>query len=200
MRALTRDPASKKARSLAALGAEVVQADMDDRRSLERAFDGVTGVFNVQNHHISGHEGEVRQGRNVVDVAKRLAVPHVVYGAAGIGSKGTEVGSWETKVDVAAYMRGQDLPVTVLRPMAFMELMTESKFFPAAGADASLAVRTIRRHRRDDHVALVARQRDRPRRPTDARPASAALTVGKWLRRQKPSARAGPARPEEGTA
>lgn len=132
VRALTRDPRSKKARALAALGAHVMRVDMDEPPSLERAFDGVTGVFNVQNHHISGYEGEVRQAKNVTDVATRLAVPHVVYGAAGIGTKGTGIGSWETKVDIAAYMRAQDLPVTVLRPMAFMELMTESKFFPAA--------------------------------------------------------------------
>lgn len=132
VRALTRDPGSKKARSMAALGAEVVQADMDDPRSLERAFDGVVGVFTVQNHHISGYAGEVRQGKNVTDVAKRMAVPHVVYGAAGVGRHGTGIGSWETKVDIAAYMNAQGLPVTVLRPMAFMELMTESKFFPAA--------------------------------------------------------------------
>ena len=132
VRALTRDPRSKKARSLAALGADVMRADMDDARSLEPAFDGVAGVFTVQNHHISGYEGEVRQAKNVTDVAKRLAVPHVVYGAAGIGTTGTGIGSWETKVDIGAYMRAQGLPVTILRPMAFMELMTESKFFPAA--------------------------------------------------------------------
>ena len=132
VRALTRDPRSKKGRSLAALGAHVMRVDMDHPRSLERAFDGVAGVFNVQNHHISGYEGEVRQAKNVTDVATRLAVPHVVYGAAGIGTKGTGIGSWETKVDIAAYMRAQDLPLTVLRPMAFMELMTASKFFPAA--------------------------------------------------------------------
>lgn len=132
VRALTRDPRSKKARALAALGARVMRADMDEPRSLERAFDGAAGVFTVQNHHISGYEGEVRQAKNVTDVAKRLAVPHVVYGAAGIGTSGTGIGSWETKVEIAAYMRARDLPVTVLRPMAFMELMTESKFFPAA--------------------------------------------------------------------
>lgn len=132
VRALTRDPGSKAARSVGALGAEVVQADMDDRRSLERAFADVAGVFAVQNHHISGYEGEVRQAKNVTDAAKRLAVPQVVYGAAGIGRRGTGVGSWETKVDVVEYMHAQGLPVTILRPMAFMELMTASKFFPAA--------------------------------------------------------------------
>jgi uncharacterized protein YbjT (DUF2867 family) len=52
--------------------------------------------------------------------------------AGGIGVGGTGIGSWETKVEVAARLRALELPVTILRPMAFMELMTERKFFPPA--------------------------------------------------------------------
>ena len=62
VRALTRNPDGKKARAIAQLGVEVVKADLSDPASLERAFDGVYGVFSVQNHHISGYEGEARQG------------------------------------------------------------------------------------------------------------------------------------------
>jgi uncharacterized protein YbjT (DUF2867 family) len=43
------------------------------------------------------------------------------------------VGSWESKLDVEDHLRGLGLPVTVLRPMAFMELMTDRAFYPAAG-------------------------------------------------------------------
>jgi uncharacterized protein YbjT (DUF2867 family) len=132
VRALTRNPDHKKVRSVAALEAEIVQADMNDPRSLERAFDGADGVFTVQNHHISGYDGEVAQGRNVTDVALRMGVRHVVYGAGGLGTKGTGVGSWDVKEEIAQYMRDRDLPVTILRPMAFMDIMTASKFFPAA--------------------------------------------------------------------
>ena len=132
VRALTRNPDGKKAHALAQLGAEVVQADMADLSSLEHAFDGVHGVFSVQNHHISGYEGEVRQGKNVADAAKRVSVAHVVYSAAGLGVRGSGIGSWETKVEVAAHTRALGLPTTILRPMAFMELMTERKFFPPA--------------------------------------------------------------------
>jgi len=132
VRALTRAPGRKRARSIAALGAEVVRADMDDPASLERAFDGVSGVFGVQNHHISGYDGELAQGRTVTDAALRMGVRHVVYAAAGVGRPGTGIGSWDIKEQIIRYMRGRDLPVTILRPMAFMELMTASKFFPAA--------------------------------------------------------------------
>ena len=33
---------------------------------------------------------------------------------------------------MAAHLRALELPVTILRPMAFMELMAERKFFPPA--------------------------------------------------------------------
>jgi uncharacterized protein YbjT (DUF2867 family) len=132
VRALTRNPEGTQARALAQLGAEVVKADTADPVSLEGAFGGVHGVFSVQNHHLSGYEGEVRQGKHVAEVAKQVGVSHVVYSGAGIGVGGTGVGSWETKVEVAAHLRALEVPVTILRPMAFMELMTERKFFPPA--------------------------------------------------------------------
>lgn len=132
VRALTRAPGGKKARVLAGLGCEVVEAQLDDPDTLTRAFDGAHGVFNVQNHHISGYEGEVAQGRNVTDAALGTGVALVVYGAGGLGGQRTGVGSWDTKLDVAAYMRARGLPVTILRPMAFMELMTDRKFFPSS--------------------------------------------------------------------
>jgi uncharacterized protein YbjT (DUF2867 family) len=41
-RALTRKPDSEKARALAAAGAEVVRADLDDAPSIDAAFEGPT--------------------------------------------------------------------------------------------------------------------------------------------------------------
>jgi uncharacterized protein YbjT (DUF2867 family) len=130
VRALTREPQAEPARRLAALGAEVVRADMTDRGALVAAFRDVHGVYSVQNPMISGLEAEITQGKNVADAAKETAVGHVVYGSAGIGAPGTGVGSWDSKLAVEAHMRELGLPLTVLRPMAFMELMTDRAFFP----------------------------------------------------------------------
>ncbi len=131
VRALTRRPESPAGRSLAALGADVVRVDLDDRRSVAAAFADAYGVFNVQNPMISGIDAEVRHGKNVADAAKEAQVNHLVYGSAGIGVAGTGVGSWESKLVVQAHMEDLGLPLTVLRPMAFMELMTDKAFFPA---------------------------------------------------------------------
>jgi uncharacterized protein YbjT (DUF2867 family) len=132
VRALTRNPSSGRAAALAAAGAEVRKADMFDSASLLDAFAGAGAVYSVQNHHISGYDGEIRQGRNVADAVKSTAVPHLVYASAGPGSRDAGVGSWDTKIAIADYARGLGVPMTILRPMAFMELMTEPKFYPAA--------------------------------------------------------------------
>lgn len=129
---LTRDTASARSRSLSALGAEMVRADMGEIASLRPAFAGAHGVYCLQNPFIGGPEAEVRQGTNVADAAREAGVRHLVYGSAGIGRAGTGVPSWETKLRIEAHMRALELPLTVLRPMAFMELMTDKKFFPAA--------------------------------------------------------------------
>jgi uncharacterized protein YbjT (DUF2867 family) len=133
VRGLTRQPDQLKARELAALGAEVVAGDMDDPDSLRPVFDGAYGVFSVQNGLASGFEREVAQGRNVADVAKHAGVSHLVYGSAGTGEAGTGIRSWESKLEVEEHMRRLDLPFTSLRPEAFMELMTDSSFYPAVG-------------------------------------------------------------------
>ena len=133
VRGLTRNRASKQARALAALHVEVVQGDIGDAASLRLVFAGAYGVYSVQNPFISGPEGEVRQGKNVADVAKASGVQHLVYGSAGIGRKGTGIPSWETKLHIEEHMQALGLPLTILRPMAFMELLTDQKFFPAVG-------------------------------------------------------------------
>jgi uncharacterized protein YbjT (DUF2867 family) len=134
VRALTRDADGKGARALRALGAEVVQGDMGDADSLRPAFEGAYGVYSVQNPFIGGPEAEVSQGKNVAEVAKDAGVQHLVYGSAGTGRKGTGVPSWETKLRIEDHMKELELPLTILRPTAFMELMTHKKFFPPVAA------------------------------------------------------------------
>jgi uncharacterized protein YbjT (DUF2867 family) len=132
VRALTRRPASTKAQALRTLGADVVRGDMGDRAALLPVFKGAYGVFSVQNPTISGAEGERRQGKTVADAAKQSGVQHLVYASAGPGVPNTGVLQWDLKLDVEAHLRGAGLPLTVLRPMALMELMTDPAFYPAA--------------------------------------------------------------------
>jgi uncharacterized protein YbjT (DUF2867 family) len=134
VRAVTRSPDSKAARRVAALGAEVVRADMADADAMRSVCAGAHGVFSVQNSMTSGAEGEAVQGRNVVDAAVGAGVLHLVYGSAGPGTPSTGVSSWDVKLEVADYARSRGVPLTVLRPMAFMELMTDKDLYPQVAA------------------------------------------------------------------
>lgn len=134
VRAVTRSPRSEKARALAALGMEVVQADLNDLASLSPVFAGAYGVFSVQNPMISGMEGEIRQGKHVAEAARQYGMEHLVYASAGIGVTETGIPSWESKQVVEGHIRSIGIPYTFLRPMAFMELMTDKKFFPQIAA------------------------------------------------------------------
>jgi uncharacterized protein YbjT (DUF2867 family) len=79
-RAITRNTESPKAQELAALGAEVVAADVDDIESLERAFDGAHGAFCVTFfwEHFSP-EKEGQHVKNMAAAAKTAGVEHVIW-------------------------------------------------------------------------------------------------------------------------
>jgi uncharacterized protein YbjT (DUF2867 family) len=79
-RAITRKVDSDKAQALAAAGAEVVAADLDDPASLERAFAGAHGAFCVTNfwEHFSP-EKELAQAGNLARAARHAGVVHVIW-------------------------------------------------------------------------------------------------------------------------
>jgi len=80
VRAITRKPDSDNAKALAAAGAQVVQADLDDPASVKRAFDGAWGAFCVTNfwEHFSP-EKEMEQAKTLADAAKDAGLKHVIW-------------------------------------------------------------------------------------------------------------------------
>ena len=127
---LTRKPESKKAAALKALGAELIQADLEDIASLEAAFRDAYGLYNMQPPAPGKPEVEIRQGRNAAQAAQRTGVKHIVYGSAGPGGSQTGIEQWDTKLEITRAMKDLGLPLTVLRPMAFMELMSDPSYYP----------------------------------------------------------------------
>jgi uncharacterized protein YbjT (DUF2867 family) len=79
-RAITRDPNKDAAKALAASGAEVVKADIDDVESVRKAFAGAYGAFCVTNfwEHFSG-EKEKAQAKNLAEAAKAAGVQHAIW-------------------------------------------------------------------------------------------------------------------------
>jgi uncharacterized protein YbjT (DUF2867 family) len=121
IRALTRDPQKPEAEALAKQGAEVVQGDMDDRPSVDRALEGAHGVFSVQNFWEAGYDREVRQGKTVADAAKAAGAEHFVYSSVGSAHRQTGISHFDSKWEVEEHVRGLGLPCTVLRPVFFMQ-------------------------------------------------------------------------------
>ena len=80
VRAITRDPGSDAGKALAAQGAEVVAADLDDPGSLDRAFAGAHGVYCVTFFwaHMSP-EKELADAKALADASKKAGAKHVIW-------------------------------------------------------------------------------------------------------------------------
>jgi len=79
-RAITRDARSDKAKALVNLGADVVEADIDNEASLAKALQGAYGAFFVTFFwaHFSP-EKEIEEARIMARAAKAAGVKHVVW-------------------------------------------------------------------------------------------------------------------------
>lgn len=121
VRGLTRNPNEPKARSITGRGVEVARGDMEDQASLTRALDGVYGVHSVQNWHEAGIEGEIRQGINVADAAKRSRITHFVYSSVAAADKQTGIPHFDSKFRTEQHIRGTGMRFTIVRPVFFME-------------------------------------------------------------------------------
>jgi len=121
LRALTRDQGSYGAQQLLGRGVELVQGDLEDPGSVERATRGIYGVFSVQDFWAVGARREVQQGKNLADAAKKTGVEHFVYSSVGGAERNSGIDHWESKWEVEKHIRKLGLPATILRPVAFME-------------------------------------------------------------------------------
>ncbi|MEU4295147.1 NmrA family NAD(P)-binding protein [Kribbella sp. NPDC026596] len=103
VRALTRNPESAKAKALAAAGAEVVAADLDDEASVRAAFEGAHGAFVVTNYWAertpeqdaaqTRAEMELAQAETAARAAKEAGIAHLI---------------WSTLEDTRPFFAGRD--------------------------------------------------------------------------------------------
>jgi uncharacterized protein YbjT (DUF2867 family) len=121
VKALSRNTESEKAKTLAEQGAELVQGDLNNRHSLERAVKDTYGVFSVQAPWEVGVDGETEQGKLLADVAKASGVEHFVYTSVGSADKDTGIPHFESKWKTEKHIQKLGLKATVVRPVFFME-------------------------------------------------------------------------------
>jgi uncharacterized protein YbjT (DUF2867 family) len=118
VRALVRDKNKPAAEALKQAGAELIEGDLNDRATLDRALLGVSGVFSVQGFE-DGLETEIRQGKTLADAAKAAGIKHFVYSSVGSAERKTGIPHFDSKFQVEEYIRAIGLPYTIMRPVFF---------------------------------------------------------------------------------
>ncbi|MFL6593068.1 MAG: NmrA/HSCARG family protein [Luteimonas sp.] len=152
-RAVTRHVDSDKARALAAAGAEVVAADLDDAASVERAMQGAYGAYCVTNfwEHFSP-EKELAQARNLAQAAKAAGVKHVIWSTLEDTRRTVplddarmptlmgkyKVPHFDAKGEADAFFRDAGVPVTFLLTSFYWDNLIHFGMGPKAGPDGVL--------------------------------------------------------------
>jgi uncharacterized protein YbjT (DUF2867 family) len=143
IRAMTRKPAGDGARALQDLAAEVVAGDLDDPASLERALDGVWGVFAVQNTWEAGVEREEAQGKRLAQLARKAGVQQYVYTSVGSAHLHTGIPHFENKFRIEGVVKELGFPShTIIRPVFFMENLPSPSFLQGDNLVSTLSPTT----------------------------------------------------------
>src|SRR5207244_7455294 len=155
VRGLTRDVNSDKARALAALGAEIVTADVDDVESLKRGFAGAHGAYCVTFFwaHFSP-EKELAEARAMAQAAKDAGVQHVIWSTLEDTRKWVplsdnrmptlmgkyKVPHFDAKGEADAIFTQLGVPTTFLLTSFYWENFIYFGMGPKKGADGKLAI------------------------------------------------------------
>lgn len=155
VRALTRDVNSEKAKQLAATGAEVIAADVDDPESLRRAFEGVYGAYCVTFFwaHFSP-DREFFEASSLAKAAKLTGIQHVIWSTLEDTRKRVplhdhrmptlmgkyKVPHFDAKGEADQIFRDQDLPMTFLLTSFYWDNFIFFGMGPRKGQDGKLAI------------------------------------------------------------
>ncbi|MEH2362811.1 NmrA/HSCARG family protein [Nostoc sp.] len=163
VRAMVRDQNKPAAQALQQAGAELVQGDFNDRASLDRAVQGVHGIFSMQDFR-EGAEVEIRHGQALADAVKTAGIEHFVYSSVGSADRNTGIPHFNSKFQVEEHVRAIGLPYTILRPVFFfynyngMRSMVENgTLFQPLSPDTKLQQLS-----EEDYGAMVAEVFERP--------------------------------------
>jgi uncharacterized protein YbjT (DUF2867 family) len=154
VRALTRSANSERARALASLGAEVVEANVDDPESLKRAFEGAYGAYCVTFFwdHFSP-EKETAEAEAMARIAKEADVQHVIWSTLEDTRKwvpldddrmptlmgGYKVPHFDSKGQSDHYFSDLGVPTTFLLTSFYWDNLINFGMAPKRGEDGKLA-------------------------------------------------------------
>src|SRR6266404_2328315 len=135
VRAVTRDPKSSQAKSLANAGAKLVVASLEDTAAIKKALEGATSLF-AMTTPFGGTDTEIRQGVAAADAAKASGV-HLVFTSVGSANRQTGIPHFDSKYEVEKHIAKVGVRATILAPVAFMENLYFAKEQLAKGIYAT---------------------------------------------------------------
>jgi uncharacterized protein YbjT (DUF2867 family) len=135
VRAVTRDPNSKQAKSLASAGATIVAASLEDTSAITRALEGASSFF-AMTMPSGGTDAETKQGIAAADAAKAAGV-HLVFTSVGSANRQTGVPHFDSKYEVEKHIAKVGVRATILAPVSFMENLNFIKEQLAKGTYAA---------------------------------------------------------------
>jgi uncharacterized protein YbjT (DUF2867 family) len=170
VRAVTRDPHSSQAKSLAGAGATLVVASLEDTAALTKALEGATSLFAMTTPFGRGTESETRQGVAAAEAAKAAGV-HLVFTSVGSANRQTGIPHFDSKYEVEKHIAKLGVRATILAPVYFMENLSFAKEQLAKGVYPSALppTRTVAQVALADIGAVAVRVLEEPGRFTGKR-------------------------------
>ena len=154
-RVLTRDVNGAKAKDFGRRGAEVVAADVDNPKSLKKAFEGAYGAYCVTFFwaHLSP-EREIAEAKAMAEAAKAAALQHVIWSTFEDTRKWVPLGDnrmptlqGEYKVphvdgkgEADHFFTDAGCPTTFLRTCFYWENFIQFGIAPKKGPDGKFAI------------------------------------------------------------
>jgi uncharacterized protein YbjT (DUF2867 family) len=136
VRAVTRDPHSSQAKTLANAGATLVGASLEDTAAITKALEGATSLFAMTTPFGGGTDAETRQGVAAADAAKAAGV-HLVFTSVNSANRQTGVPHFDSKYEVEKHIAKVGVRATILAPAFFMENLYFGKEQLAKGVYAA---------------------------------------------------------------
>jgi len=123
VRGLTRNTSKPRARQLARMGVELVTADLRDDKSVQRALEGVYGVY----YMLPLAKWAPAAGLRLAEQAQRAKVRHLVFSSVGGAERDVSVAHFVDKQKVENRILQLGIPATILRPVAYMDALVNAR-------------------------------------------------------------------------
>lgn len=120
VKALTRNPDARKAKTLKEKPVHIIKGDLNDIATYAGHLKNVAGIFSVQTFE-NGIDKEIKQGIALADCAKQYGIKHFIYSSVIGSDQHTGIPHWESKFIIENHIKSLGISYTILRPSSLYE-------------------------------------------------------------------------------